>query len=68
MGTNRLLNLSKPFGVSKTSTSFVIRSSTGNTGRIYTTVVGLVMFAVALVFVWRSVYAMRIPKEAPVSP
>jgi len=29
----------------------------------YTAIVGVVMLAVALVFVWRSFYAMRIPKE-----
>jgi K(+)-stimulated pyrophosphate-energized sodium pump len=35
----------------------------------YTPFVGLVMLAVALVFVWRSFYAMRIPKEpATVKP
>ncbi len=31
--------------------------------RPVTAVVGLVLFAVSLVFVWRSFYAMRIPKE-----
>jgi K(+)-stimulated pyrophosphate-energized sodium pump len=30
----------------------------------YSTVIGAVMLAIALVFVWRSFYAMRIPKEA----
>ena len=29
----------------------------------YTAYVGLAMFAIALVFVWRSFYAMRIPKK-----
>ncbi|OYW25000.1 MAG: hypothetical protein B7Z55_00585 [Planctomycetales bacterium 12-60-4] len=29
----------------------------------YTSVVGIVMLAIALVFVWRSFYAMRIPQE-----
>jgi K(+)-stimulated pyrophosphate-energized sodium pump len=32
-------------------------------GTDYTGIVGLVMFVIALVFVWRSFYAMRIPKE-----
>src|SRR5205823_2551142 len=32
-------------------------------GQDYTAVVGVVMLAIALVFVWRSFYAMRIPKE-----
>jgi K(+)-stimulated pyrophosphate-energized sodium pump len=33
-------------------------------GSDYTVAVGVVMLAIALVFVWRSFYAMRIPKEA----
>jgi K(+)-stimulated pyrophosphate-energized sodium pump len=32
------------------------------TGTDYTSVVGVILFAVALTFVWRSFYAMRIPK------
>jgi K(+)-stimulated pyrophosphate-energized sodium pump len=32
-------------------------------GTDYTLPVGLLMLAIALVFVWRSFYAMRIPKE-----
>jgi K(+)-stimulated pyrophosphate-energized sodium pump len=35
--------------------------------RTLTTVVGVLLFAVALVFVWRSFYAMRIPKEETVA-
>src|SRR5262249_43579444 len=34
----------------------------------YTPYVGAVLLAVALVFVWRSFYAMRIPKEEAVVP
>jgi len=30
----------------------------------YTPYVGVVMLAVALIFVWRSFYAMRIPEKA----
>jgi K(+)-stimulated pyrophosphate-energized sodium pump len=29
----------------------------------YTTIVGLVMLAIALIFVWRSFYSMRIPDK-----
>ncbi|MFO0902785.1 MAG: sodium-translocating pyrophosphatase [Pirellulales bacterium] len=36
------------------------------TGRDYTAIVGVVMLVVALVFVWRSFYAMRIPLDAPI--
>jgi K(+)-stimulated pyrophosphate-energized sodium pump len=36
-----------------------------NHGTDYTWIVGVVMLAIALIFVWRSFYAMRIPKEAP---
>jgi K(+)-stimulated pyrophosphate-energized sodium pump len=32
------------------------------TGTDYTAIVGVILFAVALTFVWRSFYAMRIPK------
>jgi K(+)-stimulated pyrophosphate-energized sodium pump len=61
---NPIIKFSTLFGLLAVEIAVhIIRSSTGNTGRIYTTVVGLVMFAVALVFVWRSFYAMRIPKE-----
>jgi K(+)-stimulated pyrophosphate-energized sodium pump len=33
-------------------------------GQDFTKYVGVVMLAIALVFIWRSFYAMRIPKEA----
>ena len=29
----------------------------------FTAIVGMVMLVIALIFVWRSFYAMRIPKE-----
>ncbi len=38
-------------------------SSTAGLGYDYTPYVGVVMLAIALVFVWRSFYAMRIPRE-----
>jgi len=31
----------------------------------YTPIVGVVMLGIALIFVWRSFYSMRIPKDAP---
>ena len=34
----------------------------------YTPLVGVVMLAIALVFVWRSFYAMRIPREEQALP
>ena len=34
----------------------------------YNPVIGIVMLAIALVFVWRSFYAMRIPKEESTQP
>lgn len=37
-------------------------------GTDYTAIVGVVMLAIALVFVWRSFYAMRIPPRAVESP
>jgi hypothetical protein len=36
----------------------------GGSGVDYTPYVGVVMLLISLVFVWRSFYAMRIPKEA----
>jgi K(+)-stimulated pyrophosphate-energized sodium pump len=39
-----------------------MREAAGHTN--YTPLVGLVMLAIALVFVWRSFYAMRIPEKA----
>ncbi len=37
-------------------------------GSDYTPYVGIVLLAVALVFVWRSFYAMRIPREEQALP
>jgi len=36
------------------------------TGKDYTAFIGVAMLAVALVFVWRSFYAMRIPEKDPI--
>ena len=45
----------------------VALSAAAGTGTDYTAIVGVVMLAIALFFVWRSFYAMRIPLEsAPV--
>jgi K(+)-stimulated pyrophosphate-energized sodium pump len=38
-------------------------ATSAGTGHNYTPYVGVVMLAVALVFVWRSFYAMRIPEK-----
>jgi K(+)-stimulated pyrophosphate-energized sodium pump len=40
------------------------RAATSHSTRDYTPYIGAVMLAIALYFVWRSFYAMRIPKEA----
>ena len=40
-----------------------VKAAHAGKGSDYTVYVGVVMLAIALVFVWRSFYAMRIPKE-----
>jgi K(+)-stimulated pyrophosphate-energized sodium pump len=66
---NPIIKFSTLFGLLAVEIAVhVIQSNAGNTGRIYTSVAGVVMLAVALVFVWRSFYAMRIPKEERVLP
>jgi hypothetical protein len=46
------------------------RSVSSGHGTDYTPYVGVVMLAIAMVFVWRSFYAMRIPPkvDAPAIP
>jgi Na+/H+-translocating membrane pyrophosphatase len=41
----------------------VANEAVAGSGNDYTQIVGLGMFAIALVFVWRSFYSMRIPKK-----
>jgi K(+)-stimulated pyrophosphate-energized sodium pump len=66
---NPIIKFSTLFGLLAVEIAVHISaSSTGSTGRVYTSIVGLVLFLIALVFVWRSFYAMRIPKEERLVP
>src|SRR5262249_1927107 len=66
---NPIIKFSTLFGLLAVEIAVHISaSSTDNTGRVYTSIVGLVLFLIALVFVWRSFYAMRIPKEERLVP
>jgi K(+)-stimulated pyrophosphate-energized sodium pump len=61
---NPIIKFSTLFGLLAVEIAVEIKRHGGT----YTPYVGVVLFAIALVFVWRSFYAMRIPKEdvAPV--
>jgi len=69
---NPIIKFSTLFGLLAVEIAVEIKhaaSATSHSGTDYTGIVGVAMLAIALVFVWRSFYAMRIPpKEAPVSP
>ena len=62
---NPIIKFSTLFGLLAVEIAVKIRLDAESQGATnYGPVVGLVMLAIALVFVWRSFYAMRIPKEA----
>jgi K(+)-stimulated pyrophosphate-energized sodium pump len=60
---NPIIKFSTLFGLLAVEIAISMKE-TATTGHSITPYVGLVMFAIALVFIWRSFYAMRIPKEA----
>jgi K(+)-stimulated pyrophosphate-energized sodium pump len=61
---NPIIKFSTLFGLLAVEIAVGIRrAAAAGTGTDYTAYVGVVMLAIALVFVWRSFYAMRIPKE-----
>ncbi len=61
---NPIIKFSTLFGLLAVEIAVSIKEAakTGH-GSDYTLIVGVVMLAIALTFVWRSFYAMRIPKE-----
>ncbi len=62
---NPIIKFSTLFGLLAVEIAVGIRETAQRgLGTDYTAIVGVVMLAIALVFVWRSFYAMRIPKEA----
>jgi K(+)-stimulated pyrophosphate-energized sodium pump len=61
---NPIIKFSTLFGLLAVEIAVHITQAAKKTGTWdYTPVVGIVMLAIALVFVWRSFYAMRIPKK-----
>jgi K(+)-stimulated pyrophosphate-energized sodium pump len=59
---NPIIKFSTLFGLLAVEIALAIKLGGGTN---YTPYVGVVMLAIAFVFVWRSFYAMRIPKEEP---
>src|SRR5687768_9560148 len=61
---NPIIKFSTLFGLLAVEIAVSVREAARTSGGTnYGPLVGVVMLAVALVFVWRSFYAMRIPKE-----
>ena len=63
---NPIIKFSTLFGLLAVEIAVkMTQTATGNKTMDYGPYVGVVMLAIALYFVWRSFYAMRIPKEDP---
>jgi K(+)-stimulated pyrophosphate-energized sodium pump len=63
---NPIIKFSTLFGLLATEIAVSVKlAHDAKTGEDYTPYVGAVMLAVALYFVWRSFYMMRIPDKAP---
>jgi K(+)-stimulated pyrophosphate-energized sodium pump len=61
---NPIIKFSTLFGLLAVEIAIKIKEAAhAGTGTDFTAVVGAVMLAIALVFVWRSFYAMRIPEK-----
>jgi K(+)-stimulated pyrophosphate-energized sodium pump len=66
---NPIIKFSTLFGLLAVEISIPFKESIQGVGGIdYIALVGVVLLAVALLFVWRSFYAMRIPVEKQVMP
>jgi len=66
---NPIIKFSTLFGLLAVEISVSVKKlAQSGHGSDYTPWVGIVMLAIALTFVWRSFYAMRIPKEKAVLP
>jgi K(+)-stimulated pyrophosphate-energized sodium pump len=66
---NPIIKFSTLFGLLAVEISIPFKKSIQGVGGVdYIALVGLVLLGVALVFVWRSFYAMRIPVEKQVLP
>jgi K(+)-stimulated pyrophosphate-energized sodium pump len=61
---NPIIKFSTLFGLLAVEISIPFKQAASKSGGVdYIAIVGVALLAVALVFVWRSFYAMRIPKE-----
>jgi K(+)-stimulated pyrophosphate-energized sodium pump len=66
---NPIIKFSTLFGLLAAEIAIEIKLAADKSGGLdYTWLIGLVMLAVGLVFVWRSFYAMRIPQEPASKP
>jgi K(+)-stimulated pyrophosphate-energized sodium pump len=66
---NPIIKFSTLFGLLAVEIAVHLRLAAQENGtRNYAPIVGVVMLLIALVFVWRSFYAMRIPKEEQLLP
>src|SRR5437870_137209 len=66
---NPIIKFSTLFGLLAVEIAVQIKEAAHKSGgRDYTGIFGVVMLVIALVFVWRSFYAMRIPKEKALVP
>jgi K(+)-stimulated pyrophosphate-energized sodium pump len=62
---NPIIKFSTLFGLLAVEIAVSVKQAASNGhGQDFTKWVGVVMLAIALIFVWRSFYSMRIPKEA----
>jgi K(+)-stimulated pyrophosphate-energized sodium pump len=60
---NPIIKFSTLFGLLAVEIAVAVKRSAEHGGSDYTSVVGVVMLAIGLVFVWRSFYKMRIPER-----
>jgi len=67
---NPIIKFSTLFGLLAVEIAVEIKTAAKHSSSVwdYTAYVGVVMLAIALIFVWRSFYMMRIPKDAPTTP
>jgi K(+)-stimulated pyrophosphate-energized sodium pump len=63
---NPIIKFSTLFGLLAVEIAVSIKlAASAGKGSDFTPYVGVILFLIALIFVWRSFYAMRIPKEDP---
>jgi K(+)-stimulated pyrophosphate-energized sodium pump len=64
---NPIIKFSTLFGLLAVEIAVKMKEAAHNAERTdFTPIVGAIMFVIALVFVWRSFYAMRIPEKADI--